>query len=83
MLRRSWKTEMTDGERGRGVVFFLLYLLVFPRMNALLQRLLLGDGEVLVAEANVVYYGFLFAMALLVFWSFLKKDFLSLLDCCI
>ena len=32
------------------------------------------------AEANVVYYGFLFAMGLLVFWSFLKKDFLSLLD---
>ena len=80
MLRRSWKTEMTDGERGRGLVFFLLYLLVFPRMNAFLQRLLLGEVEVMVAEANVVYYGFLFAMALLVFWGFLKKDFLSLLD---
>lgn len=71
---------MTAGERRRGLVFFLLYLLVFPRMNAFLQKLWMGDGEVLVAEANVIYYGFLFVMALFVFWSFLKKDLLSLLD---
>lgn len=80
MRRRSWKTEMTASERRRGMVFFLLYLLVFPRMNALLQRLWMGDGEVLVAEANVIYYAFLFTMTLFVFWSFLKKDFLGLMD---
>lgn len=80
MFRRSWKTKMTDSERQRGWVFFGLYLLVFPYLNAWVQRVLMGDGEPLVAEANVLYYSFLFALALLVFWSFLKRDFADLLD---
>ena len=45
-------------------VFFLLYLLVFPRLNAWVQRVLMGDGEALVAEANVIYYLFLFIITL-------------------
>lgn len=80
MFRRSWKTKMTDSEHLRGWVFFGLYLLVFPYLNAWVQRVLVGDGEPLVAEAGVLYYAFLFALALLVFWSFLKKDFTDLLD---
>ena len=80
MFRRSWKSKMTVSERKRGLVFFLLYLLVFPRLNAWAQRVLMGDGETPVAEANVVYYVFLFALALFVFWSFLRKDFVDLLD---
>lgn len=80
MLRRNWKTEMTDSERRRGLVFFLLYLLVFPRVNAWLQRLWMGDAEVLVAEANVLYYAFLFLLILFIFWGFLWKDFTALLD---
>lgn len=80
MSRRGWKIEMTDSERRRGLVFFLLYLLVFPRVNAWLQQLWLGDGEVLVAEANVLYYAFLFTLSLFVFWDFLKKDFVGLLN---
>ena len=80
MSHRSWKSEMTASERGRGAVFFLLYLLVFPSVNAWFQRLWMGDGEVLVAEANVVYYAFLFTLTLFIFWSFLKKDLLGLLD---
>ncbi len=80
MFRRSWKTQMTPSERQRGWVFLILYLLVFPRLNTWAQRVLTGDGEALVAETNVVYYALLFALALLVFWSFLKKDFVELLD---
>ncbi len=80
MFHRSWKSQMTASERGRGLVFFLLCLLVFPRVNAWLQKLWMGDGEVLVAEANVVYYAILFTLALFIFWGFLKKDFLDLLD---
>lgn len=80
MLRRNWKTKMTDSEQQRGLVFFLLYLLVFPRLNGWLQRLLMGDAESMAAEANVVYYGFLFVMVLFIFWGFLKKDFAELLD---
>lgn len=79
MLRRSWKTEMTASERQRGLVFLLLYLLVFPRVNAWLQKLWMGDGEVLVAEANILYYAILFTLCLFIFWDFLKKDFEGLL----
>ena len=80
MSHRAWKTEMTASEQGRGLAFFLLYLLVLPRLNAWLQQLWMGEGEVLVAEANVVYYAFLFTLAVFIFWSFLKKDFFGLLD---
>jgi len=80
VFRRAWKTEMTASERNRGLVFFLLYLLVFPRLNAWAQRVISGDGEALVAEANVLYYALLFTLALLLFWSFLKKDFLELMN---
>ena len=71
---------MTDSERWRGGVFFLLYLLVFPHLNSWLQRMLMGDGETLVAEANVLYYAVLFTLTLFIFWSFLKRDFLELID---
>lgn len=80
MSRRNWKTEMTVSERRRGWAFFLLYLLVFPRLNAWVQRLWMGDAEVLTAEANVVYYAFLFTLCLFIFWSFLRKDLMGLLD---
>ena len=80
MPRRSWKIEMTASECRRGLVYFLLYLLVFPRLNAWLQQLWMGDREVLVAEANVLYYAFLFTLCLFIFWDFLKKDFLGLLN---
>lgn len=73
---------MTASEARRGLVFFLLYLFAFPRLNAWIQRLVIGDGEgeVLVAEANVIYYGFLFILALFVFWGFLRDDFVDLMD---
>ena len=61
-------------------VFFALYLLVFPYLNAWAQRLLMGEGEAPVAEANVVYYVLLFALALLVFWTFLRHGFSLLVD---
>lgn len=80
MPRRSWKTEMTASENRRGLVFVLLYLLVFPRVNAWLQKLWMGDGEVLVAEANILYYAVLFTLSLFIFWDFLKKDFVGLLS---
>ena len=80
MFRRSWRSQMTASEGQRGAVFFLLYLLVFPRLNAWVQRVLMGDGEALVAEANVIYYVFLFALTLFIFWEFLKTDFFRLLD---
>ena len=80
MVRHKWRPQMTDSERRRGWVFFALYLLVFPYLNAWAQRLLMGEGEAPVAEANVVYYVLLFALALLVFWTFLRHGFSLLVD---
>lgn len=71
---------MTDAESRRGMVFFLLYFFLFPYLNAFVQRLIFGDAETLIAEANVVYYGVLFALCLVLFWNFLKEDFQGLMD---
>lgn len=80
MFRRSWKTHMTDAESRRGLVFFLLYFFLFPYLNAFAQRLIFGDAETPIAEANILYYAVLFALCLLLFWNFLKEDFLKLMD---
>lgn len=80
MKNRTWRPQMTDSERKRGWVFFALYLLVFPYLNGWAQKLLMGDGEALVAETNVVYYALLFVLALLVFWTFLRHGFSLLID---
>lgn len=71
---------MTDSERRQGLVFLLLYLFVFPYFNGWAQRLLFSDAESMPAEANVIYYAFLFILVLLVFGDFLREDFLGLLD---
>ena len=74
MFRRNWKTQMTTSETKRGLVFCVFYLLVFPQLNGWMQELLAGDGEPLVAEANVIYYAILLGLLLLFLWSFLKQD---------
>lgn len=80
MFRRNWKSPLSPSEVHRGWVFFLLYLFVFPRLNAWAQQRWLGSGELLLAEANVFYYTLLFVLSLLVFWNFWRGDFMDLLD---
>lgn len=80
MPYRTWQTKMTVSEQRRGTVLFLLYLLAFPRINAWVQRIWMGEEEVLVAEANVVYYAFLFLLCLFAFGEFLWKDLTRLWD---
>lgn len=80
MASPKFRPQMTDSERKRGWVFFALYLLVFPYLTAWVQRLWLGEGEMPIAETNLVYYGLLFVLALLVFWSFLHHGFSLLID---
>ena len=74
MFRRNWKNQMTSFEIRGGLVFLALYLLVFPRLNALAQQLLAGDGELPVAQANVIYYAILLVLLLLLLWRSLKED---------
>lgn len=80
MFRPGWKSLMTPLEVRLGLVFFLLYYLAFPRLNALVQRQFFGDGEVLVPEANVVYYVLVFLASFFLFHRFLREDFLDLLE---
>ena len=80
MTSKKFRPQMTDSERKRGWVFFGLYLLVFPYLNGWVQRLWLSGGEAPIAETNLVYYGLLFVLSLLVFWTFLRHGFNLLLD---
>ncbi len=80
MFRRAWKSELSDRQRRWGLVFFLLYLTVFPSLNVFLQRAVFGDAEPPIAQVNLVYYGLLFAMALVIFWRTLRDDLAGLRD---
>ncbi len=80
MFRRVWKTELPDSRRRWGAAFFLLYLTVFPSLNLLLQGVLFGDAEPPMSQVNLVYYGILFTIALLIFWRELRSDLISLWD---
>lgn len=80
MFRRDWKFTLSPARQRWGWIYLLLYLLVFPRLNAWCQKLAFGEGEILVAEANVAYYAILFALALPIFWRMLKEDLAGLWD---
>lgn len=80
MFRRNWKLQMTASEKQRGLVFLLLYLLVFPRVSEWIQKRFAREDELLLAQVNVIYYGVVFVVILLVFWNLLKRDFFGLLD---
>ena len=67
--RRPWRPQLTRAEMGRGWVFFALYVLLFPWVMGWVQRSF--DGELPVAEANVVYYLLSGTLVFLVFWTFL------------
>lgn len=76
--RPIWQSALTPAERGRGWVFFALYVFLFPPLMGLIQRAM--GGELPVAEANVIYYLLCVTLVLLVLWNFLKKSFFLLLD---
>ena len=70
--RPIWQSALTPAERGRGWVFFALYVFLFPPLMGLIQRAM--GGELPVAEANVIYYLLCVTLVLLVLWNFLKKS---------
>lgn len=70
--------RMSPHERGRGWVFFALFVLAFPPLMGLIQRSF--GGELPIAEANVIYYLLSATVVFLVFWSYLKSSFGLLLD---
>lgn len=76
--RRPWRPQLTRAEMVRGWVFFALYVLLFPWIMGWVQRAF--QGELPIAEANVVYYFLSAVLVFLVFWTFLKHGFYMLLD---
>lgn len=78
MYRGQWRTTLTRPEQRRGWVFFALYFLVFPFLMSWVQQA--AGGEWPAAEANTIYYLLLVALAFLLLWDFLKRNFALLLD---
>ena len=76
--RRSGQTPLSRGEQLRGWIFFALYLFFFPWLMGWVQRFY--PAEFPVAEANVVYYFISVFLVFLLFWRFLQRNFVLLLD---
>lgn len=70
--------RMSAHEKGRGWVFFALFVLAFPPLMGVIQRSF--GGELPIAEANVIYYLLSATAVFLVFWGYLKSSFSLLLD---
>ena len=73
--RKTGGAWLTDFERIAGGVFFLLYLVVFPLTAWYIFRgieALMGVSISAAAE-NAIYYYFVFAVTILVFYNFIGK----------
>ena len=76
--RRIWQAPLTRAELIRAAVLCVLYFFLFPLAMAWVQ---VAAGEELpVAETSVIYYLIAVVLVLLLFWSFLRRDFSTLLD---
>ena len=71
-------TKIVSAANGRGWALLAFYLLVFPYLCLRVERLLTGDAEPLIAEANVICYALFLAVCLALEWRFLREDFLWL-----
>lgn len=80
MTENLWKRPMSKGVQVRGWSFFALYLFVFPYLTGQVQRLWMNQGEIPVAESNLVSYAILLALTVLVFYPLVRRDFDRLVD---
>jgi len=72
------RPQLTRDEEIRGWCLLVLYLVVFPTVMGLIQRLFPAEG--IEAELNVIYYAVITAVIFVVFWSFLRHGFDLFLD---
>ena len=73
--QRPWRPQLTQSERRVGVVFFVLYLTVFPFLVGGVVQVL-GERLELVLdslESNTIYYTIILLMLVAVFWDFLRN----------
>lgn len=71
---RPWRPQMTEQERRVGMVFFALYLTVFPFLVGGVVRVLDERLELLpsAVQSNAIYYTLILLMLVAVFWDFLR-----------
>ena len=74
--RKTSGAYLTDFERIGGGIFFICYLIVFPLTAKWIFRGLsaLFRLHLTQAESNAVYYYFVFAVTILVFYNFIGKN---------
>lgn len=80
--RYRWQSGFTASEYYRGWVYFGLYLLVFPIVMGRLQQMLSQQFDFFLqaAQFSLIYYFLLVCTTVLLFWSFLRRNFDILLD---
>lgn len=58
----------------RGWTLLAVYLLAFPYLCLWVQRLMTGDAEPVIAEANVICYGLFLGLCVILLWRVLRED---------
>lgn len=82
MAQRRWRPQLTRQEQLRGLIFFLLYFLVFPVLKMGVEWFFDHFFGLYLSEAMsaVVYYCIMGVLTVLVFGSFLKNGLEILQD---
>lgn len=82
MAQRRWRPQLTRQEQLRGLIFFLLYFLVFPVLKMGVEWFFDHFFGLYLSEAMsaVVYYCIMGVLTVLVFGSFLKNGLEILRD---
>jgi len=72
---KTGQMSLTSGEKKAGLVFFILYLAVFPFLIGQIYSVLENLLDTIISDAlgSVLYYYFLFAVTLVIFHSLLAK----------
>lgn len=72
--QRPWRPQLTQWESRVGMVFFVLYLTVFPLLVGGVVRVLDERMELLLtsAQTNAIYYTLILLALVAVFWEFLR-----------
>lgn len=65
---------LSPSQRRRGWMLLALYVLAFPYLCLWVQRLMTGDAEPVIAEANVICYALFLGLCGALVWRFLRED---------
>ena len=74
MARNNWRPQLTREEQDRGVIFFVLFFLVFPVLKMGVEWVFERFFGLYLSEAvsAAVYYYIMAVLTMVLFWSFLR-----------